>query len=148
MANIYYVDSSALVKVYVAEHGTTWLKALIHAPDVQCYIARIAGVEVIAALVRRLPDEQAQIATAAFQADFKKGYLVISMTDALIELAMGMAHKHRLRGYDAVQLAAAKAVAARMPAGLKRMTLIASDSELLAAALKEGFTTDDPNNHP
>ena len=151
MAPIYYIDSSALVKLYVAEKGTAWLRALISVPDAQSYIARITGAEVIAALVRRLPAEQARKATAAFHADFEKGYLVISMTDALIDLSMGMAQKHRLRGYDAVQLAAAKEVASiakHPPEQLGRVTLIASDTELLAAARKEGLVTDDPNDHP
>lgn len=52
--NVYYLDSSALVKRYVTETGSPWLRAQLSAsvrnPVV---IARITWVEVLTALARR-----------------------------------------------------------------------------------------------
>ena len=54
MVNAYFVDSSALVKRYVTETGTTWIQAAA-APSAhnRLVIARITWVEVLSALARR-----------------------------------------------------------------------------------------------
>ena len=50
----YFVDSSALVKRYISESGTPWMRNLCDsAVGHTLYIARITGAEVIAALSRR-----------------------------------------------------------------------------------------------
>jgi predicted nucleic acid-binding protein len=62
---------------------------------------------------------------------------------------MILAQTHGLRGYDAVQLAAALRVNSRR---LSRRTsgaiLVSADLELLAAATAEGLAVEDPNTHP
>ena len=51
----YFFDSSALVKYYVNEVGSAWVESLIDAqPPNEIVIAQITGVEVIAALSRRV----------------------------------------------------------------------------------------------
>jgi predicted nucleic acid-binding protein len=54
VVNAYFIDSSALVKRYVAETGTAWIQE-ITAPfsGNQLIIARITWVEVFSALARR-----------------------------------------------------------------------------------------------
>ena len=50
----YFVDSSALVKRYVQETGTPWVRRLTrHNPSTIIYIARIKVVEVTSAVARR-----------------------------------------------------------------------------------------------
>jgi hypothetical protein len=59
------------------------------------------------------------------------------------------ARKHRLRAYDAVQLAVALDVhRLQQTAGLGTVTLISADQALNDAATAEGMTVDDPNRHP
>jgi hypothetical protein len=61
---------------------------------------------------------------------------------------MRFSKKHGLRGYDAVQLAALFSVHQTLSREqLSLPTLIASDHDLLTAAIDEGFYVDDPNNH-
>ena len=49
-----FVDSSALVKRYVQETGTAWVRRLTrHKPWTIIYIARITVVEVTSAVARR-----------------------------------------------------------------------------------------------
>ncbi|MDQ3011456.1 MAG: hypothetical protein M3X11_12220 [Acidobacteriota bacterium] len=62
---------------------------------------------------------------------------------------MSLAEKYALRGYDAIQLAAALMFEDEMTAdGLGPLTLISADLELNQAAQAEGLLTDDPNQHP
>jgi predicted nucleic acid-binding protein len=58
--------------------------------------------------------------------------------------ASRLADSHVLRAYDAVQLAAALDI---HRLGLS-LTLLSADAELNTAAIAEGLTVDDPNNHP
>ena len=61
---------------------------------------------------------------------------------------MALAEKHALRGYDAVQLAAALEVQSqRIEDELPPPELISADTALNDAALLEGLKVDDPNNH-
>lgn len=70
------------------------------------------------------------------------------ITPALLTDAMTLAEKHGIRGYDAVQLASAvDANDERVRVGLAPLVFVAADSDLLAAAVAEGFITENPNNH-
>jgi hypothetical protein len=61
---------------------------------------------------------------------------------------MSLAEKHVVRGYDAVQLAAALALHAECLAAGTTLTLVSSDAALNTAAAAEGMTVTDPNLHP
>ncbi|GGA09810.1 type II toxin-antitoxin system VapC family toxin [Okeania sp. KiyG1] len=51
---IYFLNSSALVKGYISEIGSTWVLGLFNpALDNQIFIAAITQVEIIAAISRR-----------------------------------------------------------------------------------------------
>ena len=54
MAAGYFVDSSALVKRYVQETGTSWVRGITrHSPSTIIYLAHITAVEVTCAVARR-----------------------------------------------------------------------------------------------
>ncbi len=79
----HYFDSSALVKRYVAEVGTTWVQSLC-APSAghNLYTVRISGAEIIAAFFRRLrtgtlSSADAQAAALQFTADFRADYQIV-----------------------------------------------------------------------
>ena len=151
----YFFDSSALVKYYVNEQGSAWVESIIDAPSPHFIVlAQIAGVEIVAALSRRvrMGTVSATNATAAirlFRGDFQTRFDVLPVTSHLVEEAMNLAELHRLRGYDAVQLAFALTYEAQLTArGVGPLTLISADNELTQAAQAEGLLTDDPNLHP
>jgi hypothetical protein len=62
----------------------------------------------------------------------------------LLRQAALLADTHALRGYDAVQLAAALDVRLQVP----MLTLVSADDELNAAATAEGLPVENPNAHP
>jgi predicted nucleic acid-binding protein len=150
----YYLDSSALVKRYVAEIGTAWVTSLCAASSGHIlYVARITGAEIVAALFRRtrsgtLNPSDAQSAATRFKYDFRNRYQVAEVTESLIDSAMSLAEKHGLRGYDSVQLAAALELqSVRAALSLAPITFVCADDQLNAVATVEGLLIEDPNTH-
>jgi predicted nucleic acid-binding protein len=159
---VYFFDTSALVKRYAVEQGSTWVCQVTDPKSGnKIYITRITGVEVVSALMKKVRDTKtplplgdAKKAIAEFSNDFDNQYELLSVTDSLLQTAMGLPERHKLRGYDAVQLAAALIVSAQsaqqgIPAtGVPSLVLVASDKDLLDAAQAEGLAVDDPQGHP
>jgi len=151
----HFLDSSGLVKRYIREAGTGWVRYVCATAALDgLYIAQIAGVETVAAVARRVRqgattpgDGAAAIATLKHQ--LISDYAIVGITDALLQRAMDLVEKHGLRGYDAVQLASALQVKAlRQASGLSSLAFVSADAHLNAAAAAEGLAVDDPNAHP
>ena len=145
----YSLDTSAVVKRYVQETGTAWIRTLV-APATGhfLYLARISEVEVTSALARRrgqpgLSVAQAREALGLFRQDFAQDYRIAEITVPLLQRAALLADTHALRGYDAVQLAAVLEVQLQVPA----LILVSGDGDLNAAATAEGLPVEDPNTH-
>ena len=150
----YFFDSSALVKRYVNERGTVWVTSLIDpVAGHEIFLARLSGVEVLSAIKRRertatLAQRDAQAAISNFRSDFAAFFTLLEISTLLISQAMSLAERYALRGYDAVQLAAALEVHRRRTGlGLSLAALVSSDQALNEAGLAEGLTVEDPNLH-
>ena len=151
----YFVDSSALVKRYVQEVGTAWVRSITrHSPCTTIGIARITAVEVTSAVARRrkgrtLTSRKASSILHRFRQHLAGRYNVAQLTAALLDDATRLGVKHALRAYDAVQLAVALEVNRSHQAdGFGPITLISADQALNAAARSERMTVEDPNAHP
>jgi len=84
-----------------------------------------------------------------FQHDLTNNYFTVEITPSLLSEAMRLAVKHALRGYDAVQLAAALgANSERLSNSLPPLTLVSADTDLNDAAQVEGLNVENPNDHP
>ena len=110
---------------------------------------RITQAETVAAITRRerggsITPQDAATAVADFQLDFARQYIIVEVSAGLVAEAATLARTHALRGYDAVQLAAALEIHAADPS----LILLSADIELNAAATIAGLRVDDPNNHP
>lgn len=151
----YFTDSSAATKRYLNETGSRWMKSLFTAnPPHRFFAVAMIGVEVVAAISRRARGGTISQADAAafctvFLADLRAEFRVVPVTDALLREAIRLAQRYSLRGYDAVQLAAANEVSRlRVTAGAAPIIFVSADHELNAAARSEGLAVDDPNAHP
>ena len=112
-----YLDTSALVKLYVDEEGSSVVRSAVDQAR-QISTSAIAYVEARAAFVRRrhegglLAGEYRRI-IRDLDDDWAR-YLVVEVTDSLIRESARLAETHRLRAYDAVHLASATAVHGRL----------------------------------
>ena len=151
----YVLDTSAIVKRYIMETGTAWVRSIADpAASNLIYLANITDVEMTSAVVRRQRGGSISAADAAamltqFRQDLVKGYRIIDVTPALLLAARSLVERHGLRAYDAVQLAAAVELNAQwIAAGTGTVTLVSADHELNAAAIAEALPIEDPNLHP
>ncbi len=150
----YFFDSSAATKLYVDERGSDWVTSLMEQAQPQgVFVVRITGVEVAAALFRRARSgsvslTEASIAIADLRRDLELTYRVTELSPTVADLALTMAERHTLRGYDCVQLAAALIIHRhRIEEGLGPLELVSADTELNSAAQAEGLQVTDPNDH-
>lgn len=151
---IYFIDSSALVKRYVSEVGSSWILSLFDPVlSNEVFIAAITGVEIVAAVTRRsrggsITVADAQLLCNQLRNDLQTDYQIVEITENIIISAMILAQNHSLRGYDAIQLAAGLGVNELAIAnGLPSVTFISADNELNLAASSEGLVIENPNNY-
>jgi uncharacterized protein len=152
----YCFDSSALVKRYITELGSAWVEGLVDpAAGHTVWVAEITQVEVAAALAARhraprgISRRVRDAAVALLARHCETEYQLVALGRPILDEAVELTQRHRLRGYDAVQLATALAVAAALrAAGLTAPTFVAADGDLVAAARAEGLDAEDPNAHP
>lgn len=151
----YFLDTSALVKRYVAEAGSLWVTGLTDlAARNKCHLATLTRVELLAALYRRvrtgsLTFAQAQQAEQAFRHELRTHYVRVPQRAAILNRAMALVVAYPLRAYDAVQLATALYVQSQNTAlALPVPMFLCADQNLNRAATAEGLQVDDPNLHP
>ena len=94
MVTAYFLDSSALVKRYVIETGTAWVRGLTrHKRATVVYIAQITAVEVACAVARRrkgktLTPRHASSILRRFRQHLAGRYTVIEVTPDLLDEAV------------------------------------------------------------
>lgn len=154
MVNIYFLDSSALIKRYVVEIGSPWIKTLTDSQTGNSLLLlRITWVEVLSAFARRQREggiSAAEVAAliAKFRSEFNSRYRVIEVDLALVERAGQLIVQYPLRAYDAVQFAAAlrvQSVLTSIPE--TQLIFVSADNRLLDIAQSAGLATDNPNNY-
>lgn len=134
-----YLDTSALVKLYVEEEGSSLVRETVQQTETVATSA-IVYVEARAAFSRRRRERHFSSGDYRrviqdFDADWEH-YILLEVTDSLIRKAAELAESHALRAYDAIHLASAKVLRER----LREHVLFASwDSNLLTAARHEGL---------
>ena len=155
MVNIYFLDSSALIKRYVVEIGSPWIKTLTDsATGNSLLLVRITWVEVLSAFARRQREGSINAAEVTaliqkFRSEFNNRYRVIEVDKALVERAGELIVEYPLRAYDAVQLASALRVQYLLTLMSEtQLIFVSADNRLLDIAQSAGLAIDNPNNYP
>ena len=150
-----YLDTSALVKRYVPEVGSAWVRRTLARPTIQVlYTSAIAQPEVLSALQRKVRAGQLTAAEAVRRAQrvtthFTWRYRLLTITPDVLTQACALVQAYPLRAYDALHLACAlTARQRRLQHGAPGLRFVAADTTLLAAARAEGFLVDHPLQHP
>jgi predicted nucleic acid-binding protein len=134
---LYFLDTSALVKLYVQEAGTDRLLRLINSSSANRFaVLSLSLVEARSAIRRReragdLDQDAANFVLESLQTHMESRFLRQAVNDTLIDAALEVVDRYALRAYDAMQLAGCLMLSAieRRP-----WTFVCSDRQLLEAA--------------
>ena len=140
---ILYMDSSALVKLYVREVGSDAVRSLVSRSEV-CVTSAISYAEIRSAMARRFREgavnaawlEQAKAALL----DDWQGLFVVPVILPIARRSGDLAESYALRGMDSIHLATALWLQSQQ----NDITLTAWDTRLVAAAVAAGFLVEGP----
>jgi uncharacterized protein len=107
---ILYLDTSSLVKLYVAEVGSDRVKSISEQAAV-ISTSKIAYAEARAALARKQKEggfsfKRLRKIVEELNRDWEN-YFAVEITDGVVRLAGDLAEKYLLRGFDSIHLASA-----------------------------------------
>ena len=84
-----------------------------------------------------------------FVQDCTEHFVLLPVDRLVIDRAVELTQRHRLRGYDAVQLATALVATETMqPQSVPAPIFVAADRDLLTAAVVEHLSAENPLSHP
>jgi uncharacterized protein len=148
--SLYYLETSALVKLYVYESGTERLVRLAASDTGHRFaILSLAQVEFRAAIrgqQRRgaVSKSDADALIDSFRQHAEGRFIVQPFTDALLDVASVLIDGYPLRGFDAMQLAGYLML--RSTSGAEEPIFVCADKALLLAARNEGCPILDPSS--
>jgi uncharacterized protein len=141
-----YLDSSALVKRYIEESGSTRVSDILTKSDLVT-VSRLAYAEVLSAITRRQKAGDISIRsfekiTLAFKSDWDR-LVVIELWKEVWGFVERIIARHALKAADSIHLS----TALWLKQSLKtEVVFIASDIELLKAAQKEKLKIINPQD--
>lgn len=146
MANVFFLDSSALAKRYVVEPGTDAMNELLdRCPPDRFFVLPIGLGETISVFVRRHNAgrlSRALLAQALFEfhQEIVNSSSVnwIGMTDALVLASFTLILTHSINSTDAVLLRAATERASILRGSGDDVVVVASDQRLSGRRLPKG----------
>lgn len=157
--SIYYLDTSAIVKYYILEPGSTWVRGLIDDTDVQtgawlhtifladATVAEIAAAFSILHRVGRIRKSTWIGVYERFMNDVVQRFLLVHAGVDDFFAAAQLTQWHPLKAYDAVQLSVALRYQQQLSTGGFSLTFVSGDDKLVTAAQAEGLSTDNPFEH-
>ena len=150
----YFLDTSAIVKRYILEQGQAWILSLCDpAQGHDLYISQATLVEVVATICRRGREQSISIPERdklinVFRQDSKASYNIWPVTTDLYNAADDLCRSHRLRAYDAVQLACVLALRDYTRINQAPPPIfVCADAGLLDVASAVGLQVENPNAH-
>jgi predicted nucleic acid-binding protein len=151
---VYFVDSSALLKAYVAEQGTATVQAAINGLGVSLCVSTIVVLETAAALARlRRTQHMRQKLYARARENFLEDcairFHVVHPPESVVNTAVEMIDTYRMRspgGSDLLHVATAEYARGLFPG--RTISLMCCDSGLRSVAEERGFDVFDPLRDP
>ena len=134
---IYFLDTSALAKLYHQEQGSETVEGWAADHTIQIWLSDLARVELHSVFVRKvregeLTEAALQTALECFREDLHGRFYLVLLTEDIIERAIALLLEHGkrrpLRTLDALQIASAQAVAS------DGLTFVTADRQLFTAA--------------
>jgi predicted nucleic acid-binding protein len=145
-----YLDTSALVKLYVQEQGTEKMLDLAH-PDAgnRLVILSLSRIEFRAAVRRRakLGDIDAKLADeliSEFDGHLARVFQLQPVNEPVMVAAANAIDKHYLRAYDSLQFGGYVALRTTVGEGVE-CVFVCADNNLLNAARVQNYPVLNPN---
>jgi len=143
---ILYLDTSAVVKLYVEEAGSQEVKEAVSESRIVS-TSRVAYVEGMSAIARKYREgefskEEYEQVVGDLDRDWDN-YFIIEVSEGVAKLGGELTSRHPLRGFDAIHLASALLLQSR-----SRMEVSFScfDERLEVAAKAEGLMVESCNS--
>jgi predicted nucleic acid-binding protein len=152
-----FLDTSAFIKLYLIEKGSTWIRNFI--TNNQVIISELTLAESTNTLIRLFRDgilsgtDVSNILATINIHNAKYVNIPLEIKNQLgmlTTLGYGIPANLRLRTLDALQLVGAEIAKTRILAQdpTVQFTFVSSDIKLLQVAQARGFTTENPENYP
>ncbi len=147
---LYYLDTSALVKLYIREPGTDQLLRLAsRAANHRFAVLSLTQVEFRSAIRKRerINDLEGTVASeliTRFEQHLETKYVSQTVNSPVLDVAKALVDRYALRAYDAIQLAGCLAL--KRAAGGRSPTFVCADRHLLQAGGSEGLEVLNPED--
>ncbi len=149
----YFFDSSALVKRWIREAGTEWVRrASSSRAGNQVIVARLILPETASALAGRqragdIDPTRVDRALAVLRLELATRFVVVELVPPVLDRAADLARRHPLKAADAIHLAAALVVRDAAGSAVREpLVFVAPDLRLGRAAEAEGFSVEIPRD--
>ncbi len=152
MSTLYYLDTSALIKLYHQETGTVQVEALFEDPENSLVVSELAAVELYSTVARKvrtgeINGEAYTQVLQNFDEDCRLRFIVTPLNAAMTQKAKDLLQKYgktsALRALDALHLGAC--AISQVEDGL---VFVCSDKRLLEIAALEGHKVLNPETLP
>ncbi|HEU0300850.1 MAG TPA: type II toxin-antitoxin system VapC family toxin [Longimicrobium sp.] len=150
---MFFLDASALVKLYVEEEGTAVVRGIVSRRGGSLFVTELVALEVLTAIRTALRKESSatySTALAQFWVDFPHLYNVVDVDPSVRQLAFSLTTSYRearARSMDILHLATAVWLQTVSPAR-PEVTMVTSDRDLADLAAQCGLRTFDPSREP
>ncbi len=133
----YFLDTSALVKLYHQEQGSEVVERWAADQTIEIWLSDLTRAELHSAFVRKvreggLTEADLQRVLTCFREDLQNRFQIVPLTGDTVEkaalLLLDQGKRHSLRTLDALQIASAQAV------GSSNLTFATADGKLFTVA--------------
>lgn len=137
-----FFDTSALVKRYYPEGGTSTVDDVFEDPDVDVVITTLSVVEVASAVRRKynrgeIDRGRMDALLASFFTEALEDFLLVPLDDVPLDDALGLVLEDDLRTLDSIQLAAALSLADEYSS----LRFVCADRDLADVGNESGLDT-------
>jgi len=150
---IFFFDTSALIKRYLHEKGSSRVRRLLQTADAIFYQTFVVPLEMTSAFYRQQRGGQMSIEELSFLlrtygVHSHNEYLLVPYSESLINRAEALISRHPMRALDAIQLASALELRGALPADAPPLIFVSADDRLVKIAVQEHLQVENPETFP
>jgi predicted nucleic acid-binding protein len=151
---VYFVDSSALIKAYITEHGTPTVQTALASLGRAVYVSSLVMIETAAAMARL---RRTRVIRNKMYAQARRDFLnhcqtrfqVVHPPASVVTATLDLVDLYRMRspgGSDLLHIATVEHIQSTVPGAT--LSLMCCDQALRSVAKERGFDVFDPLHDP